>query len=158
MADDVKQRLRELSENLALTMAEGGMQRSTARVLAALLFSDQETMTAADLCAELGISSGAVSGAVRQLGPAGLIERAPAPGSRRDHFRVPRGAWATLMGNQNTVLGVLLKTAEEGVEAAGEDSFAGRRLAEMRDFYAYMDQEMPRLIERWRERYFGRSG
>ena len=57
MADDVKQRLRELSENLALTMAEGGMQRSTARVLAALLFSDQETMTAADLCAELGISS-----------------------------------------------------------------------------------------------------
>lgn len=34
------------------------MQRSTARVLTALLYTEQDTMTSADLCAELSISSG----------------------------------------------------------------------------------------------------
>lgn len=72
--------LDEAAERLALTLAQGGMQKTTARVMTALLFSRQETMTANDLCDELQISSGAVSGAVKQLLPIGMIERISAPG------------------------------------------------------------------------------
>ncbi|MFD5834295.1 GbsR/MarR family transcriptional regulator [Streptomyces collinus] len=53
---------------------------------AALFFTEQDSMTAADLCEELSISSGAVSTAIKQLIPVGLVERVPAPGSRRDHY------------------------------------------------------------------------
>lgn len=155
MAGSDGERLRELAERFALTMAESGMQKSTARVLAALVFSPTATMTASDLSERLRISSGAVSGAVKQLAPVGLIEKVPAPGSRRDHYRIRPGAWARLMTGQHSMLGVMQRAAEEGIDAAGTDSVAGERLAEMRDFYAYMAAELPALIDRWHERFHG---
>ncbi|GAB2909009.1 GbsR/MarR family transcriptional regulator [Streptomyces heilongjiangensis] len=145
--------LREYAERLALTLAESGMQRTTARVMTALLFTQQEAMTAADLCEELKISSGAVSSAVNQLIPTGMIERVPAPGSRRDHYRFREHAWATLMGNQNALLDSMWNAAAEGIKAAGHDSVAGRRLDEMQDFYGFMQREMAALIDKWRQRY-----
>ncbi|MDG9715479.1 helix-turn-helix domain-containing protein [Streptomyces sp. DH24] len=151
--DERDTQLRECAERLALTLAQSGMQRTTARVMTALLFTQQETLTAADLCEELKISSGAVSGAVNQLIPTGMIERVPAPGSRRDHYRFREHAWATLMGNQNALLDSMWNAAAEGIKAAGHDSVAGRRLDEMQDFYGFMQREMAALIDKWRQRY-----
>ncbi|KPC87612.1 MarR family transcriptional regulator, partial [Streptomyces sp. NRRL F-6602] len=48
--------LRDAAEKLALILAQGGMQKTTARVMASLLFSQRETTTAADLREELQIS------------------------------------------------------------------------------------------------------
>ncbi|WP_413804524.1 GbsR/MarR family transcriptional regulator [Streptomyces sp. OE57] len=130
------------------------MQKTTARVMTSLLFSQQETMTAADLCEELQISSGAVSGAVKQLIQSGLLERVPAPGSRRDHYRFPDGAWARLMSQQNQLLSTMSEVAEQGLAAAGGPStLAGRRLAEMEDFYAFILRELTPLIDRWRTNF-----
>ncbi|WP_435827516.1 GbsR/MarR family transcriptional regulator [Nocardia rhamnosiphila] len=129
------------------------MQRSTARVLTALLYTEQDTMTAADLCAELSISSGAVSTAVKHLMPVGLIERVPAPGSRRDHYRFRAGAWAALMSQQNTMLTTMRDAAQEGIDATGPDTVTARRMHEMGDFYTFMLNELVPLIDRWREQY-----
>lgn len=145
------------AERLALTLSQSGMQRTTARVMAALLFSQQETMTPADLCDALSISSGAVSGAIKQLIPLGLVERVPAPGSRRDHYAIPEGAWARLTSNQNQTMEVLHVAAQKGIEVAGTDSVAGRRLAEMQDFYAFILRELEPLIERWCAEYAAKS-
>ncbi|WP_306339282.1 GbsR/MarR family transcriptional regulator [Streptomyces sp. AS13] len=151
--EDVDQELREHAEKLALTLSQGGMQKTTARVMTALLFSRHETMTAGELCESLRISSGAVSGAVNQLIPTGMIERVPAPGSRRDHYRFRKHAWATLMGNQNTLLASMWDAAAGGIKIAGRESVVGLRLDEMQDFYGFMQREMAALIDRWREQY-----
>ncbi|MFI7014466.1 GbsR/MarR family transcriptional regulator [Streptomyces sp. NPDC050164] len=150
---DAKEQLRHAAEKLALTLAQNGMQKTTARVMTALLFTERDTMTAADLCEELSISSGAVSTAIKQLIPVGLVERVPAPGSRRDHYRFREGAWATLMSQQNVMLDVMLDAAQEGIGTARDGSPTARRLHEMQDFYAYMAREMPALIENWRKTY-----
>ncbi|MFI9846341.1 GbsR/MarR family transcriptional regulator [Nonomuraea sp. NPDC051941] len=94
-----------------------------------------------------------MSTAVKQLIPLGLIERVPAPGSRRDHYRFRAGAWASLMSQQNAMLATMGAAAQEGIDAAGEDSIAGRRLHEMKDFYAYMTEQLIPLIDNWREHY-----
>ncbi|WP_460757418.1 GbsR/MarR family transcriptional regulator [Myceligenerans cantabricum] len=148
--------LRDAAEKLALTLAEGGMQRSTARVLTALLYTEQDTMTPADLREQLQISSGGVSAAVKQLLPTGFIERVPAPGSRRDHYRFRSGAWASLMTKQNAMLTVMTDAAAEGLAAAPEASATADRLHEMRDFYTYMSEQMTPLVERWRTEYEAR--
>lgn len=140
----------EAAERMALTLAQGGLQRATARVLAALLFSDADSVTAPELAEWLGISSGSVSGAIKMLSTVGLIERVPAPGSRREHYRLREGAWATLMSTQNGMVQAMFQAADQGIAAAGEDSPAARRLTEMRDFYGYMFRELPTLVERWR--------
>ncbi|MEU8804347.1 MarR family transcriptional regulator [Spirillospora sp. NPDC048819] len=148
----------EAAEHLALVLAQGGLQKATARVLAAFMFADEDSVTAPDLAERLGISSGSVSGAIKMLSTVGLIERAPAPGSRREHYRVREGAWATLMSAQNGMVQAMFKAADRGIEAAGPDSPAARRLEEMRDFYGFMFREMPALIERWRTGRDRRSG
>ncbi|MBE1877559.1 MarR family transcriptional regulator [Myceligenerans sp. TRM 65318] len=150
--------MRDAAERLALTLAQGGMQKSTARVLTALLYTEQDTMTSADLREQLQISSGGVSAAVKQLLPIGFIERVPAPGSRRDHYRFRSGAWAGLMSQQNEVLRTMTAAAEEGLAAAPDESATAERLREMQDFYTYMSEQMVPLIERWREQYEARQG
>ncbi|MBB5916760.1 DNA-binding transcriptional regulator GbsR (MarR family) [Nocardia transvalensis] len=150
---DSEQRLRDAAERLALTLAQGGMQKTTARVMTALLYTEQEAMTAADLCERLSISTGAVSAAVKQLTQSGMIERVPAPGSRREHYRFPHGAWARLYTYQNALLKTMQDAAQEGLDAATDGAPSVGRLREMQDFYGYMAAEMPALIERWRERY-----
>ncbi|GAB2780835.1 GbsR/MarR family transcriptional regulator [Amycolatopsis magusensis] len=140
----------DAAERLALTLAGGGMQRMTARVLCALLFADQDTLTAGEIAARLVISPGTVSTAIKNLTMVGLIEKVPAPGSRREHFRFREGAWATLMSSQNQVVQAMQQAADEGIAITGETSPAGRRLVEMRDFYSYLMAELPALIDRWK--------
>ncbi|MFG2017116.1 GbsR/MarR family transcriptional regulator [Actinomadura geliboluensis] len=140
----------EAAERMALALAQGGLQKATARVLAALLFADAASVTAPELAEQLGISSGSVSGAIKMLSTVGLIERVPAPGSRREHYRLRDGAWATLMSAQNAVVQVMFEAADQGIAAAGADSPAARRLTEMRDFYGFMFRELPALVDQWR--------
>ena len=141
----------EAAERLALTLTRGGLQRMTARVLAMLLFSDQDTVTAGELADLLGASPGSISTAIKGLASVGLIEKVPSPGSRREHFRFPDDGWATLMSEQNAVVRQMRAAAEAGIAAAGEDSAAGRRLADMRDFYAHLMRELPAVVDRWRD-------
>lgn len=53
------------------------------------------------------------------------------------------------MSQRNQLFGPMVSAAEEGIDTVGEESAAGKRLVDMRDFYAYMAQELPALIERW---------
>jgi DNA-binding MarR family transcriptional regulator len=142
----------EAAEELALVLANHGLQRMTARVLATLLFTERPSMTMGDLAERLQASSGAISGAIKMLTSVGLVERAPAPGSRRDHYRLRDDAWATLFTNQNVVISAMQAAAEAGIAATRSGSLPRQRLTRMRDFYAFMLDEIPALLERWQQR------
>jgi DNA-binding transcriptional regulator GbsR (MarR family) len=142
----------DAAEELALVLTNHGLQRMTARVLATLLFTEQPTMTMGELAGQLKASTGAISGAIKMLTSVGLVERVPAPASRRDHYRLRDNAWAVLYTNQNEVLAAMRKAAEAGIAATGGDSPAGQRLIQMRDFYDFLLGEIPALLERWHQR------
>ena len=143
-------RLHEAAERLALVLASQGLQRMTARVLTALLFTERPSVTMAELGEDLQASAGSISGALKALTSVGLVERVPAPASRRDHFRLRPDAWATLYTSQNQTIAAFLAAADEGIEAAGDAGPARERLTEMRDFYAFLLAEIPAVLERWR--------
>lgn len=140
---------REPAERLALVLTRAGLQRMTARLVAAFLFTDQPALTMGDLADDLGVSPGSVSTGVKTLMSVGLIEQIPAPGSRRDHYRMRDDAWPTLFSTQNHVIRVMQEAANDGIAASGRNSLARRRLEDMRDFYAFMLRELPALIDRW---------
>lgn len=142
----------EVAEELALVLASHGLQRMTARVLAALLFSERPTMTPGELAERLQASSGAISGALKMLTSVGLVERVPAPGSRRDHYRLRDNAWAVQYTNQNEVIAAVQAAAEAGIAATAEDSLARGRLVEMRDFHDFLMEEIPAVLDRWYQR------
>ena len=143
--------LQHAAEQLALVLSDHGLQRMTARALATLLFTEQPSMTMGELAERLEASSGAISGAIKMLTSVGLVERVPVPASRRDHYRLRDDAWAVLYTNQNAVISAMQAAAEAGIVATGHDSLAGRRLTEMRDFYAFLLGEIPALLDRWHQ-------
>ena len=124
----------------------------TARVLAALVFAEQPTMTAGDLAERLQASSGSISAAINMLTSVGLVERVPVPASRRDHYRLRDNAWAIQYTSQNEVTSAVLKAAEAGIAATEDGSLARHRLTQMRDFYTFLFEEIPVLLERWHQR------
>jgi hypothetical protein len=73
----------------------------------------------------------------------GLVERVPAPASRRDHYRLRDNAWAIQYTNQNEVTSAVLKAAEAGIAATEDGSLARQRLTQMRDFYDFLFEEIP---------------
>lgn len=139
------------AERLALTLTEGGMQRMTARTLAVFLFTDQESVTAGEIADQLEASAGSVSGATRSLLTVGLIERLPAPGSRREHYRLRDNAWATLFTSQNAVIEAMLRAAAAGIATTASDDPAHQRLTQMHDFYEFLLGEIPVLLDRWQQ-------
>ena len=141
----------DAAEALALVLSSHGLQRMTSRVLAALLFTEQPAMTAGDLADRLSASAGAISGAVKMLISVGLVERVPAPGSRRDHYRLRDDAWAVLYTTQNDILAAIQQAAADGIATTRPDSLARRRLTEMRDFYSFLLAELPAVIDRWKQ-------
>jgi hypothetical protein len=137
----------EVAERLALALIDAGLQRMVARVLATFLFTEQESLTAGQLAGQLGASAGSISGAITMLRTVGLIEPAPAPGSRRAHYRMRDDAWATLMSAQNAVIGLMSEIADQGIACAPPDGLAAARLRRMGGFYRYLLAELPALLD-----------
>lgn len=146
-------------EKFALALTNEGLQRMPARVFAALLATDKGQLTAAELAERLQISPAAVSGAVRYLTQIGMIHRGREPGARRDHFSIGDEQWYEIVGKKDNAYLRLADVLDEGVDAVGSDTLAADRIAETRDFFAFLAKELPLLVQRFAdERRAARRG
>jgi DNA-binding MarR family transcriptional regulator len=150
--------LREYVERFALALTSMGMQRMSARVLALFVCTDAPALTAHDIAEHLAVSPAAVSGAVRTLLQAGLLQRAPSPGSRRDHYRLADDTWTGAGVVKREHFDALAALAADGLTVIDLDGPAADRLREMRDFYGFLAAEIPALLDRWRSRRAGSAG
>jgi DNA-binding transcriptional regulator GbsR (MarR family) len=142
--------LADYRERFAMVLTNFGMQRMVARVYAALMVAESPTTTMPELAETLRASAGAISGAVKTLTTIGMVERVPAPGSRRDHFRIADNGWYdTVMHKYRVMAQEIIDLAADGVQTVGEDSVAGHRLDEMRAFYAFIQSEMEEMLTHW---------
>ncbi|WP_424183807.1 GbsR/MarR family transcriptional regulator [Actinokineospora sp. G85] len=138
-------------ERFALLLADAGMGRMPARVFVRLLVTDSGKLTAPELAASLRVSPAAISGAVRYLDQVGLVTKGREPGERRDHYEVTDASWMEAIANRDKLLAAWITTMTEGVEVLGEDTEAGKRMANSVQFFEFMKRELSDLIARWRE-------
>ncbi|MFE2595836.1 GbsR/MarR family transcriptional regulator [Streptomyces sp. NPDC059396] len=136
-------------ERFAAEMTEAGMQRTASRVFAALLASDDASMTSAELSEQLSISPAAVSGAVRYLTQVSMVSRERDPGSRRDRYRLHNQTWYASLTQRDSVLTRWEHALREGVEVLGGDTPAGARVAETVAFFEFLQKELLSLLDRW---------
>jgi DNA-binding transcriptional regulator GbsR (MarR family) len=144
-----EQEKREHIEQFALLLAEGGIPRMPARVFACILSDDRARLTARELADRLDVSPAAVSGAVRYLLQARLIQRGREPGSRSDHYLLSDDLWYTAMADRTELLKTWEAALEDGVRLLGANGPAGRRLSETRAFFEFMRGEVPAMLDRW---------
>ena len=154
-----EQALRELVERLGRLLAEWGLPRMAARVIFVLMTADEPALSAGELAERLGVSPAAISGAVRYLTQIHMVTRDVVPGSRRDLYRLVDDSWYEVTLEKMTLITTLADLARGGVVAAGgEGTPAGARLAGMRDFYDFVQKELPSLLERWQAVKADREG
>lgn len=115
------------------------------------------TVTAGELAERLDASPAAMSGALRYLVQVDLLEREAVHGSRSQHYRVPDNAWYESLAHRHSMLSKLAESGAEGLDALPAGSLGRMRIAEMLDFFAYLDEELPSLIDKWRSKRARRS-
>ncbi|MGW0516788.1 GbsR/MarR family transcriptional regulator [Crossiella sp. NPDC003009] len=136
-------------ERFALVLTDAGWSRMPARIFASLLASDDGTRTAADLAAHLQISPAAVSGGVRYLTQIGLVTKERSPGARRDHYRVRDDLWFESLLRREEQIARWIQSIKEGIQAVGPTTPTAHRLEQTRDFFEFLQAELPRLLANW---------
>lgn len=141
-------------EEMGQFLAGLGMTPMAGRMWGWLLICEPTEQTAADIATALQASRGAISGTARILANAGLIRRGTKPGDRREYFSAPPEALESMIGSAASIYRQMRTIAERGLMATTDRSPAGRaRLEEFRDVMAFVEMEVPALIDRFlRER------
>jgi predicted transcriptional regulator len=148
-----EQAMRNFVEQMARTLADWGLPPMAGRVLFAMMAADEQALTAGELAERLEVSPAAISGAVRFLIQINMVVREPVAGSRRDRYRLLDDSWYEVTIAKMSLLKTLADAADAGVAAAGGPSSpSGRRLAGMRDFYLFVQDAMPEVLQKWAER------
>ncbi|HEU4426710.1 MAG TPA: MarR family transcriptional regulator [Pilimelia sp.] len=144
-----EQAVQHYVEHLAMTLYELGFPRMPARVLCALVVAEDGALTAGQIGQWLGVSPAAVSGAIRYLVQIGMVQREPVPGSRSDRYRAMSNTWYIAGVARRGVYKRVADVVAEGVTVVGEDTEAGARIAEMAEFFRFMQDELAAMVEKW---------
>ena len=134
---------------LAAELAASGFPRMPARVIMALTVSAEGRLTATELAEQLDASPAAISGAVRYLQTLGFVRASTLPGTRKHVYALPPIPWyaTTLTQDRYGHIVEVLDAAYADLPDGG----ARERVAEMADFFRFLQVEMPRLWALWKQ-------
>lgn len=137
-------------EDFGLAMEGAGLPRAAGRMLAWLLVCDPPEQSAPELKEALQSSTGGVSQNLRMLMQFKFVERVGKRGDRRTYYRVAPHAWDAVMEAQRTDAARFRDLTRKGLDLlSGTSRGRQERLVEMNDFYEFLAEETPRLIERY---------
>lgn len=142
------------AEEASALFERNGMAPMTGRILGWLLVADPPEQGAEAIAEALDASRGSVSMSTRLLMEVGVVERVRVRGERRARYRVRPGVWPAILQQNLRRLTEMRLLAERGLEVMGSVTSPQRdNLVEMRELYAYFEDALPGLVERWdRER------
>ncbi len=142
--------MRNFVENMARLLADWGFPRMAGRIVFVLMAAEESSLSASELAERLGVSPAAISGAVRYLTHLNMVVRESIPGERRDRYRLVDDSWYEVTVAKMTLIKTLADMADLGAAAAGgPDTLAGARLGGMRDFYQWVQENLPDLLRQW---------
>jgi DNA-binding transcriptional regulator GbsR (MarR family) len=152
-----KQRVdeRHFADELGYFWESAGGTRMAGRVLGALLLADPPEMSSSGLAAFLGVSSGSVSTATRELIRPGLVQRVRVPGEREDYFRATMGGSALprFFQTRLALTRHLIELLGRGQRLAlRKDPQVRQQLTEVREFYEFIEQQQAAIYRRWERR------
>lgn len=148
--DATRVRLEAFVEDFGLAMEGAGLPRAASRLLAWLLVCTPGEQSAEDLRLALHSSAGGVSQSLRLLTQLKFVERVGKRGDRRSYYRVAPNAWDSVMITQHQEVQRMVAVTQGGIDVLeGGGRSDSRRLREMHEFYAFLDVELPKMLDRF---------
>jgi len=143
------EQLRVIEEFGIITEAHG-MPRMAGRILGRLLMCDPPHQSLSDLAEDVQASTGSVSTMTRLLIQRNILERVTFPGDRHDYVRVRNGSIGEMFADTARHAERQALLLDRACAVADDQSPEGlARLREAYDFFSFMKDEFPALLERW---------
>lgn len=140
---------RQYAEEVGVALAQMGTTPAYGKLLGWLLICDPPAQTTAQLCEAVGLSKASVSTGMRVLEQSGLVRRVPTSG-RGHAYEMHRDAFARAI-DPTAKMRLFIDVVQRGIDLIGdEDAPRARRLRHTRDFYAFMIERTPALMEEFR--------
>ncbi len=139
------------AEEFGLLYSTMGMPPAYGKLLGWLMICEPPDQSSAELAEALGLSKGSVSTGMRMLEGSGLARRVTRPGQRGHTYEVQPDALITGTLNGRAIWGALSVQLGKGVDLiGGEDAPQAQRVRVARDFFAFIAERVPDLIEEFR--------
>jgi hypothetical protein len=143
---------RRYAEEAAVVLSGMGLPTATGKLLGWLLICTPAAQSGAEMAAALSLSKGSVSAGLRMLESSGLARRVAMPGRRGTFYEMTPDAIMRAAGSEKFTL--FRKLMDRGLEViGGADAPGADRLRVTRDFYAYLEVELPKLIDRFKSEH-----
>jgi DNA-binding transcriptional regulator GbsR (MarR family) len=144
----------EYIEECGLIMEKAGLTRMVGRIIGYLAVSDKETVSFEEFTEVLQASKSSISTSVKMLTTMNLIKPATIPGDRKTYYRLaPDYCWSQIMrlktGILSTMHAMFMKGLEFRIRKADNTT---KWLTEAAEFYKFMENEIPALLDKWEER------
>lgn len=153
MQDGQQAEKQQFVEKVGIVFEQTGLPRMAGRIFGWLLISDPPHQSTDQLAEALIASKGSISTMTRFLIQISLIERLSLLGVRHSYFRLQPDALCHMIrhGVEDEVK-MFRQLAEHGLELPADKTPLTRKwLEEMRDMYAFFEQEFPALVEHWEQ-------
>jgi len=148
------ERARAYAGEVGLVLAQMGTTPAFGTLLGWLMICDPPQQTSAELSEATGLSKASVSTGMRVLQQSGLVRRVPAPG-RGHAYEIHEDAFA-LAVDPTARMRDFLAVVQAGLDLIGDDDAPrAARLARTRDFYVFMMERLPELMDEFRARREG---
>ena len=148
--------LHELIESAGLYFDRSGLPATCGRILGHLLCCQPAVQSATELARALETTSGSISTNALLLEAGELIERVPVRGRRGVFYRVAPGAFSRLLVAKMDTIGDFRAILQQGLAAmGGANPGETARLRDALELYDFLEDEFPRLMERFEEQRRG---
>ena len=145
---------RRYAEEVGIVLAGLGMTPAYGKLLGWLLICDPPSQSLAQLSGALGLSKGSVSTGMRVLERVGLVRRVAAPGSRGHVYEATPNALIEMGSRAGEQYAAVRELMERGLALLDDESSPrARRLRVSRDFYAFVEREVPKLLDQFKHEY-----
>lgn len=139
-------------EEFGLHFEQFGLARTAGRMLGWLLVCNPPHQTMNELVEALQVSKSSISTMSRLLIRIGLVDKVSFPGERKDFYRISENAWLKGWAVRNAQNTQMKEMAARGLELLPDDvGQRQERLQEMHDLYEFLEEELPKLTQRWLE-------
>ncbi len=144
--------MRQFIEDVGVLYGEMGFPRMAGRIFGWLLVCEPPHQSAEQLATIVEASKGSISSMTRLLIQMGMVERIGIPGRRDTYYRIRSGSWSELMKNHLSNLTAMRKLAERGLDLMTDRAHElCQRLQALRDFHAFLEREIPALLDRYEQ-------
>jgi len=143
---------RLFADEVGVVLSGMGLPAAFGKLMGWLLICDPPQQTSAQLAQSLGLSKGSVSTGMRSLEQLGMVRRVPARG-RGYAYEMEADALVRTVDARRLYL-VIHDVMQKGIDVLGGDESLPRvqRLRVTRDFYAFVAERVPQLIEEFASR------